>query len=391
MRIAHVTATFPPYHGGTGNVAYHHARVLAARGHAVTVFTAAPAGVALPSHGDAPFPVAYLPVRWRVGNAPYTPGLARALRGFDLIHLHWPFIFGAEMVAAAAHRAHVPLVVTYHNDLLAPGWRGLAFAAYRHLSQPWVLGTADQVVATSLDYARHSDLRTLARRPGRVVAVPNGVDVQQFRPEPFGHTEMRYRWGVPHGSPVVLFVGALDRAHWYKGVPVLIEAMIPHPQAHLMIVGDGDMCAALSRRGEELLGARSHFVGAYSGQELVAAYQVADVVVLPSLIVESFGMVLVEGMACGKPVIASDGPGVRTVVDHGANGLLVAPGRVDVLSAALGSMLADPGLGRAMGVCGRAKAVACYSWDSVVDALEMVYASVLSGCRALHGVSMRVG
>src|SRR5438270_13371710 len=86
MRIAHVTATFPPYWAGTGNVAYYHARTLTERGHDVTVFTATP------HRGGSqrfPFAVEYLRAPFRLGNAPFTPHLVYRLRGFDLIHLHY--------------------------------------------------------------------------------------------------------------------------------------------------------------------------------------------------------------------------------------------------------------------------------------------------------------
>ena len=379
MRIAHVTATFPPYHGGTGNVAYHHARVLSQRGHDVTVFTAAPAGGEVPPEGRLPFPVAYLPARWRMGNAPYTPELSAALRGFDLIHLHWPYIFGAEMALAAARRAHVPLVVTYHNDLLAPGWRGAAFAAYRHLSQSRVLGQADQVVATSLDYAGHSHLRPLARR-GRVVAVPNGVDVDRFAPAEARDPTPRERWGVAPGAPMVLFVGALDRAHWFKGVPVLLEAVTRVPGAAVVVAGEGDLRRELQALGASRLGERCHFAGRVPAAALPGLYQAADVTVLPSTTRgEAFGMVLLESMACGTPVVASDLPGVRSVVEHEGDGLLVPPGRADALATALGRLLADADLRGRMGARGRAKVVARYSWEAVADGLEGVYAAVLRG------------
>jgi glycosyltransferase involved in cell wall biosynthesis len=382
VRIAHVTATFPPYHGGTGNVAFHHARVLSRRGHAVTVFTAAPAGGAAATAEGPGFPVAYLPVRWRLGNAPYTPDLGRALEGFELIHLHWPYIFGAEMALAAARRQRVPLVVTYHNDLLAPGWRGAAFAAYRHLSQGRVLRAADQVVATSLDYARASHLRRLAAQ-GAVVAVPNGVDLERFRPKAAPDPAARARWGVPPGAPLVLFVGALDRAHWFKGVPLLLQAVARLPEAHVVVAGDGDLRSGLQAEGARLLGPRAHFLGRVADADLPGLYGAADVTVLPSTTRgEAFGMVLVESMACATPVVASDLPGVRSVVSHGEDGLLVPPGQTAALAEALAGLLDDPGLRRRMGARGRAKVQARYSWEAVADGLEGVYAAAARGLTA---------
>lgn len=106
MKIAHVTATFPPYWAGTGNVAYHHARILHQRGHEVTVFTARiPGGVSQ----SFLFPIEYLRTPFRLGNAPLTPQLVLRLGGFDLIHLHYPYIFGTELALLAAKHYRTPL------------------------------------------------------------------------------------------------------------------------------------------------------------------------------------------------------------------------------------------------------------------------------------------
>ncbi len=145
MKIAHVTATFPPYWAGTGNVAYHNARLLHERGHEVVVFTAS---TPRDAEMQFPFEVRRLPAVFRIGNAPLTPGLVSALRGFDAIHLHYPFIFGAELTALAARRYRIPLMITYHNDLLAGGARGLIFRAYTATSQPLVLRQADLLLGS---------------------------------------------------------------------------------------------------------------------------------------------------------------------------------------------------------------------------------------------------
>ena len=101
LRIAHVTATFPPYQAGTGIVCYHNARELARRGHVVHVYTA--------SYGDAPaqedldgFTIHRLPALFRFGNAPCLPRLLK-IKDFDIIHLHHPFIFGAELILSLIH------------------------------------------------------------------------------------------------------------------------------------------------------------------------------------------------------------------------------------------------------------------------------------------------
>src|SRR5688572_3965141 len=118
LRIAHVTATFPPQWGGTGNIAYHNAVELASRGHHVSVLTAdyPVTGAADPDGVD----VIRFRAPFRYGNAPFLPGLWTR-RSFDLVHLHYPFYFGAEMVFLRRMLGGTPYVVTYHQDVLFSG------------------------------------------------------------------------------------------------------------------------------------------------------------------------------------------------------------------------------------------------------------------------------
>src|SRR5215211_5165491 len=127
LRVAHVTATFPPYFGGTGNVCYHNARVLAARGHDVRVYTAA-----WPGKPDDPpgVVVRRMQTKLRMGNAALLLGLIRELKACDVVHLHSPFIGGGELATVIARLRRIPIVVTYHNDLLGSGVRGTLFALY---------------------------------------------------------------------------------------------------------------------------------------------------------------------------------------------------------------------------------------------------------------------
>jgi glycosyltransferase involved in cell wall biosynthesis len=157
LRIAHVTATFPPYYGGTGNVCYHNARVLAARGHDVQVFTADWQGKV-----DDPQGVTVHRLRrfGGVGNAPLLPGLLR-LGPHDVVHLHFPFYGGGELVALGRR----PYVVTYHQDVLIDGWRGRLTGAHDRLVGRRVLTHAARICPTSLDYARSSG-RSPTSSPG---------------------------------------------------------------------------------------------------------------------------------------------------------------------------------------------------------------------------------
>ncbi|HUV91324.1 MAG TPA: glycosyltransferase family 4 protein [Anaerolineae bacterium] len=386
MKIAHVTATFPPYHGGTGVVCYHNALGLARLGHEVTVYTADEA------LNDYRYPseiaVHHLPVLFRLGNAPLLPSLWN-LAGFDVVHLHYPFYFGAEMLFFKSLLGGSPYVVTYHQDVLFDGWLRFPERFHHALLGRQILGRAAKVLATSQDYARASRLGTLARaRPGLVDELPNGVDARRFHPGVEG-SAVRDHYHLPPEDRTVLFVGALDRAHYFKGIDVLLQALcrISDPGLRLLVVGDGDLRATYQSQALDLgLAARVTFCGQVPDADLPAHYAASDLLVLPSTTMgEAFGVVLLEAMACGKPVIASNLPGVRSVVNDGQDGLLVRPGDAADLAQKLQRLLADAPGRREMGVRGRKKVEERYDWPRIVPRLEEIYAEVLTASPAPRG------
>jgi glycosyltransferase involved in cell wall biosynthesis len=379
LRIAHVTATFPPYYGGTGNVCYHNARVLAGRGHDVHVFTAA-----WPGEPDDP-PGVTVHRLWpgiRVGNAALLPGLVRDLRRFEVIHLHLPFIGGGELTAAVARAAGIPMVVTYHNDLVAPGARGGLFAVYRRTVAPAILATAARIAVVTEGYAAASPLvgALVRSRDPRLLELPNGVDPARFNPAVDG-VPIRRALDIPNDAVVVAFSGVLDAAHHFKRLDLLLRAVgsVDGPRPWLLVVGGGDLLASYRRLAAEIgVGDRVRFVGSVPHADVPVYIAAADVLALPSDGVESFGMVLIEAMACGRPVVATDLPGVRDVVVPGQDGLLVPPGDAAALAMAIGQIARmAPADRRAMGAVGRRKVETRYGWECIGERLDALYSSVL--------------
>jgi glycosyltransferase involved in cell wall biosynthesis len=384
MRIAHVTATFPPHYTGTGMVCYYNALGLARLGHEVTVFTSD-----YPS-GDYAYPeeitVRRLPAMFRIGNAPLLLGLLR-LKEFDIIHLHHPFIFGAELIWAVSQARKIPYVITHHNDLIGYGLRRYLFDAYSALSPRLVFDKARKLVVVSQDHTAFSRLTLVFReRWSDVVEIPNCVDTGLFQPELNG-TEVRQLYGISDDDLVILFVGPLDWAHHYRRVDLLLEAvrMIQEPNLHVFVVGDGDRAGWYRDLTEELgIESRVHFLGKLPHQDLPKVYAAVDIVVLPSQLQESFGLVLIEAMACGKPVIASNLPGVRSVVSNGDDGLLVRPGDVDDLVEKMQMLLGDARHRREMGTRGHKKVEEKYAWSKVIPLLAQVYEEVLADANSDH-------
>lgn len=383
MRIAQVTATFPPYRAGTGLVAYYTARELSKRGHEVVVFTGPGADAA---DRELEFQVRRLPAAVMVGNAPLTLGLYSGLRGFDLIHLHYPYIFGAEVTWAAARRFHAPLVVTYHNRLDGrTAGKGRLFKVYNMAVEHRLLNAADCRIAVNRDHAE-----VVLPTVRAWYEVPNGVDTTLFRPR--HKAAARLALGHPGEHPLLLFVGALDSAHRFKNVDGLIRAL-PRLSADtvLWIVGDGNLRPELQRLVTATgVQSRVRFWGNKTHEDLPAFYNAADIAVLPSIHTESFGLVLVESMASGTPVVATALPGVRTVVQDGVDGLLVRPGSLEDLAQALKRLLSDPALRTNMGAAGHAKVARMYGWDRAADQLLSVYDLVLGRASSTSTVNQAV-
>ena len=377
MRIAHITATFPPYMAGTGTICYYNTLELARLHNQVSVFTSS--SLSSDSFDPPGVTVHRLPAVIRFGNAPLLPGMLQ-IDNVDIIHLHYPFIFGAEIIWAVSKLRHIPFVITYHNDLVGLGLRRFLFEAYSWLTARPVMSAAAKLGVLSFDHARSCKMTPLFnRRWNDVVEIPNGVDTELFRPLP-QDPAIRRDLDIPQDAPLILFVGALDRAHYYKRIPFLLQVFSRvRENAFLMIIGDGECKARYQMQAETLgIGNRVKFLGRIPFTSLPKYYNCADFTILPSNLVESFGVVLIEAMACEKPVIASDLAGIRAVVSDGVDGWLVPPAEEDAWIEKIQSLLDDPRMRREMGIRGRAKIEARYAWPKIALQLVRIYEEVLA-------------
>ncbi|HEY6941361.1 glycosyltransferase [Dokdonella sp.] len=384
MRILHLGKYYAPQRGGIERHTQALAEACVRAGDAVAVLVhQAPgrwrgmretmAGVDVRRAGCIAAPV-YTPV-----SPTFPIELARALREFapDLLHLHLPnpSCFAALALPAARR---LPWVVHWHADVPpdAPDWRLRAgYRFYRPFEQA-VLARATTVIATSQPYFEAS--RALQRWSSKVRIVPLGI-------EPAATVVPRRDMWPASGGMHLLAVGRLGR---YKGFDVLIEALPSMPDASLLLVGDGE-CAgelrALARsRGVE---ARVAFAGDVDDASLGAAYAGADALVLPSLDRgEAFGLVLLEAMRVGVPVVASaiPGSGVGFVVAGGESGLLVEPGDPAALAAAL-ARLRDPLLRARLGDAGRTRWNERFTLERCVQTVRAIYAdaSASGGTRSV--------
>lgn len=305
-------------------------------------------------------PIFRLPVLARLSNTGYHPGWRAQLRTiFDtenvqVVNTHAPVPLFADAAIGAAGGRRV--VAAYHSGSMVKGGSPVdpLLRAYERHVLPKLFAAADRVVAvspTALGYGLpHAEL------------ISPGVDPEVFVP------------GPAERSRRVLYVGRLDRSSSWKGVDVLVAAfsrlrMSSTDRVELRLVGDGDAVPDLRALADRYgcLDAVT-FVGHRTGADLVSEYQHAAVTVLPSLTeAESFGMTLIESMACATPVIGSRVGGIVHVITPEQTGVLVEPGDSEALAAACRRVLTEPGLALELGSAGRAAVLDHFAWTGRLD------------------------
>jgi phosphatidylinositol alpha-mannosyltransferase len=345
-------------YGGVQSHVKSLARSLRARGHVVRVLAPAarrPQVRAIRGKGAVIVGQAVpIPANGSVAPVAFGPGAGattrRALRNFrpDVLHLHEPLVPSVSLMALL--NSGVPAVGTFH----AAAHRSLGYGASKALLDRAVRRLAVRTAVS--DAARDLVARYF---PGHYVLTPNGVDVARFTSaEPL-------EWGP---GLKVLFVGRIERR---KGLEVLIEAMaeLGDLDASLVVAGDGPEAVygrALARR----LRVPVRWAGPLSDEDLPRAFHTADVYCAPNLGGESFGVVLLEAMAAGAPVVCSRLAAFRAVAGNAAT--LVAPGDARALAGELRRTLSDPARSKSMREGGRRRAAA-FDWEHLVEGVERVY------------------
>jgi glycosyltransferase involved in cell wall biosynthesis len=400
IRILHVSPYYEDAwgYGGIPRVAGALARGLARRGHQVTVGTtdARDGDSRLPADGGprrlrGDRPREFWSAGVRVGVFPNLsnrlayrrqlflplglgPWLTRHARDFDVAHVHGCHHLPGAMAVRHLARAGVPRV-------LAPN--GTAPRIERRRAAKWlfdvtlgrgVLTGASRVLAVT--DAERRQLLGLGVAPAAVRVVPNPVDLDQFAAPPRPE-RLRQRLGVA-AEPLVVYLGTLTPR---KHVDVLIEAFaaLDRPDARLVIAGN-DLGAGpalrrlVARRG---LAPRTTFTGLLPGPARLDALAAAAVVAYPGRD-EIFGLVPLEALLSGTPVIVAGDSGCGEVVAGTGGGLVVPPGDAPALAGAIGSILADPAGWRRQVAAAQPGVRAAYGADAVCARLERVYQELLA-------------
>jgi glycosyltransferase involved in cell wall biosynthesis len=370
MRVLQVTPFFYPHAGGVESHVREISRELARQGHSVIILTSRHDPSLPESEEFEGYRILRTPC-WGVWfNTPVNPEVGRWARelGADVAHLHFPPPLTPYFAVRGLAHSPVPVCVTYHCDLyLATPVGRVATELFNHLFLPSILRRADRVIVHTDSYARTS--RGLGGRD--VEVIPSSVDLARFRPDVDG-APVRKRLGF-NGGPVLAFTGRLVP---HKGLDALLRAVarLP-PEVQLLIVGRGPELPGMRELAQRLgITERVRFCSEVSDAELPAYLRAADLFVFPSANrLEGFGLAVAEAMAAGLPVIVSDMPGVREVIEPGREGLLTEPLLEGDLVDRIQELVDDPGRRREMGAAGRRRAEELFDVRAVTRSLVRTY------------------
>ncbi len=382
MRILNTLYYYRPHFSGLTVYTERLARTLVSLGHQVTVLTSQyERSLQLVETIDG-VDVKRVPVAFSVSKGPIMPTFlyqaARLIPEHDLLHLHVPQLEAAPL-SLLGRAFGKPVVLTYHCDLLLPPSPLNALAnRISNLANSITTKTANAIVVNSGDYAEESPL--LSKRLEKVEVIPPPIEMPE--PDSVVVQSMRERFKIVQGHPVI---GMAARLATEKGAEVLAQAMTTvleeMPSARVLYVGQyenvmGEEAYRIRLLPQiEALGDHWTFLGILQQSEFAAFFKLCDVTVLPSLnSTESFGMVQVESMLSGTPVVASDLPGVRQPTQTTGMGLTFPPGDADKLAAALLQVLRNP----ADYTRDRASVLAQYSSEVVSAKYENIFAKIIS-------------
>lgn len=379
MKIAQVVCVLPPYGGGIGNVAHQYAIELVKLGHQVDVFVPK-----RQQYDNFHYLYNIIPIRacFYIGLSAFLPQLMWRLKNYDIVHLHLPFFGAAYFVYLAKNlmKNKFKLVVSYHMDVIGTGLKKKIFSIYNKYVLPKIIKSADKIIISSVDYIQESKISEYYfKYQSQFQEIPFGVS-EKFKLLP-KRGDLIKKYQIKPTDFIVGFVGGLDSAHYFKGVNILITAIskINNPNVKALIVGEGNLKKDYQALAIQLnIEKRIIFAGYVKEEELPDHYNLFDIFILPSIDKsEAFGLVILEAMACGRPIIASYLKGVRTTFNQGEQGFFVEPQNPKDIADKINILITNPKLRRQFSSNGLKLVWKKYRWPLIVKKLESVYLEVL--------------
>ncbi|AEG18294.1 glycosyltransferase family 4 protein [Methanobacterium paludis] len=367
-------------HGGTEMAAYNLAINMVNMGHEIDVFT---------TSIDSKDSLETYP-HMKVHRYGTTMKIASANPSFklifkplnhdvDIIHAHSPIPYSDIPALIYAKRKKVPFILTYQYDGQETGGsfiRNAGVFLYNKVFINKVLDYADVIIATTNSYANES--KFLKGYKDKIVVIPNGINIEEVTTS-YSKEECRNKLKLPDNENLILFLGSLVP---YKGPDILLKAL--HrvkkeiPDVKLILAGRGPMLTELEELSKKLgLDENIEFLGFVDESLKPLYFKASNVFCLPSTtMAESFGIVNLEAMASGIPIVSSKLGGIPDIVKDGENGLLVKPGDVEGLADALIYLLKNEDVRGKMGDDGLKK-VKRYSWEKIAEETEKIYKKLL--------------
>jgi len=389
LSVCLVSAAYRPYPSGVSEHVANLASALQDKGHNVHVLTTSYGGAHEGDAASEPIAVTRLgrvvmvPLNGSYATFPWGRDVPARVRKFlegntfDIVHGHG--VFWPEISYWAVRYSSSVNVVTFLSAPFRTSRRGAG--TYR-----WLFRRHLARINGRIAISRRAREAFAPYVPGDSRIIPCGVDLRRFQPD------VRPDDAVSGPGPVVLFVGRLDRR---KGLLTLIDAIkglrATVPGCRLVVAGEGPQRRSAEVRANELgLAEAVTFVGRVADEDLPGFYAGADVYCSPALGGEALGIVLLEAMASGTPVVASDIPGYDETVRRDVDGLLVAPGDSHALAAALADVLRDHDLAARLARSGLQRA-SSYSWSSVADMTIAYYRELLRAAEGQPAASASAG
>ncbi|KUH99281.1 glycosyltransferase family 4 protein [Mycobacterium sp. IS-3022] len=363
MRIGMVCPYSFDVPGGVQSHVLQLAAVMHDRGHDVSVLAPSSPGMALPDYVVSGGKAVPIPYNGSVARLRFGPATHRMVKrwladgDFDVLHLHEPNAPSLSMLAL--NIAEGPIVATFHTSTT----KSLTLTVFEPILRPMHEKIVGRIAVS--DLARRWQMEALG---SDAVEIPNGVDVASFASAPLLD-------GYPRAGKSVLFLGRFDEPR--KGMAVLLRALPKlvkrFPDVEILVVGRGDEDELREDAGD--LAAHLRFLGQVEDAAKASAMRSADVYCAPHTGGESFGIVIVEAMAAGTAVVASDLDAFRRVLADGVAGRLVPVDDASALADGLIEVLADDGL-RERYIEAATQAVRRYDWSVVARQIMRVYETV---------------
>lgn len=365
MKICIVSDAYYPYPSGVTEHAYNLAKYLREKGHRVTILTLHYPGEKKEKNVERVGRVIFVPMNGTLVTVPFlNPSVVRAFfmkNSFDIVHLHGPFFPGLSHWALKYSNA--PCVATFHTTgfseiTIGAGLYQKLFPFYKNLKAR--IGVSPVAVDFIKPYI-----------PGDYLIVPNGVDTSHFSPSGKKHKKIEKIEGKK-----LLFLGRLDTR---KGLGQLLPAfklLQKEMDIHLIVAGKGPEKPRYEKFVKENnLSERTHFLGYIPNEELPSIYRSCNIYCSPALGGETFGIVLLEAMASGTPVVSSNIAGYRQVINDGENGLLFDPHSPQDIKQKISRLLQNENLKKKLIENGLESAKQ-YDWLNVTDRILEIYRSV---------------